>query len=139
MNAEYLRPDFRDQPVVLVVDDDGLIRNLARITLEREGYFVLTAGNGVEALLLSRQYPGVIHVLLTDFEMPKMNGVQLVEHVCSERPGTQVVLMSGSCRAITSSLPLLQKPFGSRLLAETVRGLLSIYQQQQQQPSSLFS
>jgi hypothetical protein len=55
---ETLRPIHCDQSVVLVVEDDVLVRNFARIVLEREGYFILTADHGQEALCLSQRYPG---------------------------------------------------------------------------------
>ena len=129
MNAEFLRPDFPGQPVILVADDEVLILNIARISLEREGYFVLTAENGEEALSLSRQYSGEIHVLISDVEMPKMNGLDLTSHITNERPETQVVLMSGWCEATNSKRPFLRKPFVPTLLTETVRRLLAVCQE----------
>lgn len=55
-NPERLRPDRPDQSVILAAEDDVLVLNIVRITLERDGYFVLTAENGEEALMLSRNY-----------------------------------------------------------------------------------
>src|ERR1700693_3958944 len=52
-NPEHLRPDSRVQPVIFVVDDDVMVENIVRITLERNGYFILTAENGEEAVMLS--------------------------------------------------------------------------------------
>jgi DNA-binding NtrC family response regulator len=116
--------DFRDRVVILIVDDEIMVRNVARITLERQGYCVLTAEDGEDALRCSRRYPGIIHILLTDFEMPKMNGADLSRHISSERPEIQILLMGGSCEIIPSTLPLLRKPFGPTLLSNTVRDLL---------------
>src|SRR5213594_4872810 len=65
-SPEHLLPDNPDQPVILIAEDEVTIQNIARITLEREGYFVLTAENGEVAMLLSQQYPGKIHLLLAD-------------------------------------------------------------------------
>src|SRR5438093_11221235 len=74
-NPEHLRQNHPDQPVILIADDEVMIQNIVRVTLEQEGYFVLTAENGEAALVMSRQYPGRIHLLLTDVGMPNMSGV----------------------------------------------------------------
>ena len=128
MHSDNSLRAFRDRPVVLIVDDEAMIRNLARLTLEREGCFVLTAGNGEEALALSRQYPGIIHVLLTDFNMPKMNGVELIKHVSSERPDTRILMMSGGCDCSSSKFLFLPKPFGTQALVEAVSGAVEVHQ-----------
>ena len=74
-----------------------LILNIVRIVLESEGYFVLAANDGEEALNISRQYPGTIHALLSDVNMPNADGFQLREQILFERPGTKVLLMSATC------------------------------------------
>jgi CheY-like chemotaxis protein len=56
-----LRRARDDQPVVLVVDDEVMVCNIARFALEHAGLFVLTARDGEEALLMSRKFPGTIH------------------------------------------------------------------------------
>ncbi len=103
-----------------------MVQNVARITLEHDGYFVLTADDGENALLLSRQYPGPIHVLLTDIVMPRMNGVELSRHISAERPGTEIVYMSGYPfdERVNPNYPLLQKPFGPKQLTETIKNLM---------------
>jgi len=83
---EHLRPTQTDQTVVLIAEDDVLIRNVARLVLESEGYFILTAQNGDEALTISRLYPGTIHALLSDVVMPKLDGLKLREMVLKEPP-----------------------------------------------------
>jgi two-component system, cell cycle sensor histidine kinase and response regulator CckA len=127
-NPEHLRPSEPDQPVILVAEDEILVQNIARITLEQEGYFVLTAPNGEVALYLSRQYPGQIDLLLTDVVMPQMSGVELSERISKERPGIQIVLMSGNSFAenINPKFPFLQKPFGPKELRETIKGLIPV-------------
>jgi DNA-binding NtrC family response regulator len=114
-----------NRPVVLIADDEVMVRNIARITLERQGYAVLIAENGAEALSLSRHYQGHIDVLLSDFEMPKMNGLELGRHVCSERPDTLVLLMSGSENLPQITVPFIRKPFGPIQLTEKIRELLA--------------
>src|SRR4051794_8375346 len=110
-NPDHLRPDRPDQPVILIADDDVMILNIVRITLERDGYFVLTAENGEAALMLSRSYSGEIHLLLSDVCMPKMSGIQLSKRITQERPGICVLLMSGSFEEENPGFPLLRKPF----------------------------
>src|ERR1700687_2217614 len=94
-NTENLRPVHADQTVVLIAEDEVLIRNFARIALEKEGYFVLSACDGEEALIISRAYAGLIHMLLSDIKMPGMDGLELREQILVERPGIKIMLMSG--------------------------------------------
>jgi DNA-binding NtrC family response regulator len=128
----HLLPDRPDQPVILIVDDDVLILNVARVTMERDGYFVLTAEDGDNALHLSRNYPGDIHLLLTDVRMPRMSGIQLGKRVQRERPETRVLLMSGAFDENNPGFTLLHKPFGITKLSETVKGLLPPIQKREQ-------
>ena len=110
--------------MILLVDDDPLLRNAARIALEREGYFILTAADGEEALHLSRSFPGKIRLLLTDVEMPKVDGLQLREKLLEERPATKALLMSARVK-----MPLkqgfLRKPFTLDALRKRVREMLT--------------
>jgi DNA-binding response OmpR family regulator len=122
-NSEHLLSSCTDQPVILLVDDEPAIRNMTRIVLEDEGYFILTAANGEEALRLSRTFPGAIHLLLTDVEMPGLNGLQLRERLREERPATKVLLMSGAA-GVAEEQALLVKPFGLDVLKERVRLVL---------------
>jgi hypothetical protein len=65
-------PDLRSlgvyQPVILVADDEALIRNLVTLLLQHDGYFVLSAADGHEGLELSRKYPGPIDLVITDVQ-----------------------------------------------------------------------
>jgi len=85
----------RPQHRILVVEDETPVRNLVQLLLTRAGYVVISAGDGQEALELSRLYPGKIDLVITDIEMPRMSGSDLAEHIKLERPDTQVLLMSG--------------------------------------------
>ena len=121
-----LRPSQPDQTVILIAEDEVMIRNVARIVLEKEGYFILTAHDGDEALHISRKFPGVIHALLSDVTMPKMDGMQLREQILKERPGIPVLLMSGQMDAAPpNGVPFLAKPFGPAILMDRVRELLA--------------
>jgi two-component system cell cycle sensor histidine kinase/response regulator CckA len=115
---------------ILLVEDEEIVRSLARTTLEAAGYHVIEAGSGEEALLLARE-PAEIDLLLTDVVMPGMNGRELAQHVTATRPGLSVLYTSGySEEAITHQLPLdpraafLEKPFTAYALTRTVRDVL---------------
>ena len=108
-----------DSELVLLAEDDVVVRNMVRLILEGAGFQVLAAADGMEALSISRQYSGRIDVLLTDFEMPHMNGVSLIEHIKPERPGILVLLMSGSLtgplQVDSVEVKLLHKPFSATM------------------------
>ena len=121
---EKLRPDDPNQAVVLIAEDDVMVLNLVRITLERDGYFILTAENGEEAVLVSRNYAGEIHILLTDVCMPRMTGLQAAKRIRAERPGICVLVMSGTFDEENPGYPCVRKPFSSTQLSKTIQGLL---------------
>ena len=117
------------QSVILVADDEPLIRNLVTLLMQREGHFVLSAADGHEGLELSRKYPGLIDLLITDVNMPRMNGTDLCGHLMEERPGIKVLMMSAAnMREIVSqnaNLPFLPKPFDGETLKTRVRAILA--------------
>ena len=123
-NTEYLRPVHPDQTVVLIAEDEVLIRNIARIALEKEGYFVLAACDGEEALTISRAYAGLIHMLLSDIKMPRMDGLELRKRILAERPGIKILLMSGLTDPQIERTTLLRKPFVPSLLLDATRQLI---------------
>jgi two-component system cell cycle sensor histidine kinase/response regulator CckA len=113
-----------DQKVVLIADDDPIARYLARLILESEGYFVLAANDGVEAIAISRDFSAPIHVVLTDVEMPLMDGTELRRRIVIERPTTRVLLMSASNCPIPN-VPFVQKPLERAKLTELLHCVLS--------------
>lgn len=116
-----------DRPVVLLAEDDVLVRNMVRHILESAGFRVLAAADGMEALTLSRQFTGRIDVLLTDHDMPHMDGIALVEHIKPERPAIPVLMMSGRLsnppKIHNIEVKLLPKPFSAAALVQTIRSL----------------
>jgi two-component system cell cycle sensor histidine kinase/response regulator CckA len=124
-DPEHLRPSHPDQLVILVVDDEVIVRNVARITLEADGYFVLDAHDGEEALHISRRFPGTIHAVLSDVVMPEIDGLQLRERILTERPGIKVLLMSGRMDSLPTCLPFLAKPYSPAVLKDRIRQLLA--------------
>ncbi len=129
-NLQDAHPSGIHQSVVLVADDDVLIRNLVTILLQREGHVVLSASDGQEGLELSRKYPGTIDLVITDVEMPRLNGMNLIAHLLEERPGIKSIVMSGSeMQEIVIqniNLPFLPKPFDMEALIARVRAILGI-------------
>ena len=116
-----------ERRVVLLADDDVLLRNLVRLSLKDAGFQVLSAADGLEALTLSRNYPAKIDVLLTDIDMPNLDGISLAERIRTERPYIKVLFMSGglssSFRIDAVDVKLLPKPFSPQVLVQVIRGL----------------
>ncbi|HEX2872635.1 MAG TPA: PAS domain S-box protein [Polyangiaceae bacterium] len=80
---------------LLVVEDDDSLRAALRTVLAKQGYRVLEAQNGSEALMISQHFQLPIHLLLTDVVMPRMSGRELVPQLLAERPELKVLYMSG--------------------------------------------
>jgi two-component system, cell cycle sensor histidine kinase and response regulator CckA len=125
-------PQARGRGTVLLVEDEETVRRVAERVLSRGGYTVLTAGEGAEAMALSRQHPGIIHVLVTDLVMPRMSGSDLARRLMAERPGIRVLFISGYDRdAARTHAPLeagtdfVQKPFSPEALLDAVARLLA--------------
>ena len=121
---------FGDE-TVLLVEDESWVRTLVRQCLEKHGYTVLEAEDGEHALRINDRYRGVIHLLLTDVVMPKMNGVELAEQITLLRAGIRVLYMSGyTDHAVLSHGHLqpgeafLQKPFTIEELVGKVRQII---------------
>jgi PAS domain S-box-containing protein len=101
---------------ILFVDDDRSVREMVAPTLLEQGYRVLAASNGAEALALFRQHELEVHLILADVVMPVMDGLELTEKVHSLLPELPVILMSGTFEAGKEPLPtgaanFLVKPF----------------------------
>jgi len=114
--------------VILVVDDEVAVRALIANVLRKEGYQVLDASNGQHALEILKVHAGPVHLLLTDFVMPGMNGIELATAVRNERQGTTVLVISGytssQIAAEEKKVDFLQKPMSPHTLLEKVRELL---------------
>ena len=100
----------------------------SRTFFREAGFVVLTADDGRAGLEASRNYPGVIDLLLSDVDMPRMDGLELYRIIAAERPGIKVVMMSGDLLATgqvaVKGLPFLQKPFTHTALRKAVEALL---------------
>jgi PAS domain S-box-containing protein len=107
-----------DGKIVLLVEDDDLMRTLTRQLLEEHGYQILEAKDGQGALQVAASHPGRIHILLTDVVMRGVNGPELVARLNGSRPDMKTVYMSGYTGELivrddiaSQGIPLLEKPF----------------------------
>jgi len=101
------------------------------MALRRNGYTVLTAESGPDALEMVRSHDGDIDLLITDVVMPDMNGPELVRHIALMRPGLQTLFMSGYLDdalgergVLPANVNFIQKPFSPRVIAQRVRDIL---------------
>jgi two-component system cell cycle sensor histidine kinase/response regulator CckA len=115
-------------PTVLVVDDEPLLRKLIRLVLEDEGFHVLTAESGSEAMNVSESHRGEIDLVVSDVTMPGMDGPTLVKELLESNPNLPVLFVTGSCERIplrkNDPFPFIEKPFSPDTLAVTARNLL---------------
>ena len=116
---------------LLLVEDEEAVRRTAHEFLTQNGYAVLEAQNGEEAIVVAQQHPGDIHLMITDVVMPRMGGAKLAEQLASVRPGMKVLFVSGYAEnTVARQGPIdvahnfLQKPFGLKQLARKVREVL---------------
>ena len=115
---------------VLLVDDEQEVRSIIADILRNEGYRVLEAASGHEALAASDAHPGNIDLLLTDLIMPGMTGRMLADLLSSRRPGITVVFISGYVIDPSDSLPeqgiyFIQKPVTAETLLKKISEALS--------------
>jgi PAS domain S-box-containing protein len=116
---------------VLLVEDELAVRQSTREYLMLNGYIVLEAKNGEDALCIARDYIPPIHMMITDVVMPNMGGAKLAGHLATERPGMKVLFVSGYAEntvlrhgAIDVTTRFLQKPFSLKTLAHKIREVL---------------
>jgi signal transduction histidine kinase len=121
----------RGSETILLVEDEEAVRELALEVLQGQGYTVLSARHGAEALLTAEQHAGPIQLVLTDVVMPGMSGVELSARLRALRSGMRVLFTSGYAgdrvghAAHSGTRPeLLQKPFSPEALARRVRQVL---------------
>jgi PAS domain S-box-containing protein len=116
---------------ILLVEDDGPLRQLAQRTLESRGYSVLAAATPHEAMQIVDSHPQTIHLLLTDVILPEMNGPALAERISAQRAGMRVLYMSGYTDdaifrqgILERHVHFVQKPFAHEELLRKVRSAM---------------
>ncbi len=135
--AQAARPEgpgplLRGSETVLLVEDEALLRELLQESLEANGYSVLVARDGAEALQIAEGHAGAIPIMVTDVIMPGMTGPKIMELMERIRPGIKVLYISGysdesvvSHGLIGAGRAFLSKPFGPEALLQKVRESLS--------------
>lgn len=112
---------------ILLAEDEPALRTLFRLMLEAEGYRVLLAADGVEALTVAEEIAGSIDLLVSDVRMPRKSGPELAKLLRRRRPGVKVLFVTGlACEAdLGVADGVLGKPFRAGDLKARVRELLS--------------
>ena len=125
------KPVSHGSETVLLVEDEAIVRTLTKQILEMNGYRVIDAANGEEALRLFRQYDGDIDLMITDIVMPLMSGRELADSVAQLCPEMQILFISGYTDeavlrhgVLSADVPFLEKPFTPDILARKVREVL---------------
>lgn len=115
-------------PALLLVDDDPFLRRATARALKREGYLVLEAEDGEQALTVAAAH-GAVEVLVTDLTMPKLDGCKLAQRLLADRPRLKVVFLSGyappelECEIAAAGHRYLHKPFSAGELVKVLREL----------------
>jgi len=128
--AKGLAP-LRGTETVLVAEDSESVRKLMVAALRQQGYQVIEAVDGAEALRKSGEHPGEVQLLVTDMVLPGMTGPEIAAAVSAQRPGIKVLYASGYTEhgviengGLEVGKPFLQKPFTPEALSRKVRELL---------------
>jgi CheY-like chemotaxis protein len=121
----------QNDETVLVTDDESMVLDLVRTLLQAQGYKVLLAADGPEAIRISKEHPGAIDLLLTDMVMPGMSGPELAKELMARRPLMKVLYMSGYTEYAVVNQGVMErvqsfiwKPFSNAALAQKVREVL---------------
>ncbi|MCK5096810.1 MAG: response regulator [Desulfobacteraceae bacterium] len=124
--------ELHGNEVILLVEDDEELCNLASKTLQKFGYKLFSASNGVEALELIKNEKLIFDLLITDLIMPDMNGKELSDNIQKLYPGTTILFTSGytdnhivNSGELVKDVEFLQKPFTVNALLKKVRSILN--------------
>jgi CheY-like chemotaxis protein len=122
-------PSTAKEIVILLAEDEPVVRNLVRTMLTQSGYAVLTANDGAEAVEICRAFTDDIHLFLTDVAMPRVDGLRAAAAVRKLRQEIKVIVMSGNTTEtiLSENRPdaFLRKPFIPPTLLECVQKVLA--------------
>lgn len=119
---------------ILLVEDEERVREVMELTLRLSGYHVLSVNSSLDALEMIDNYAGTIHLMVTDFALPFMNGADLAAKLRRARPEAKILYVSGFPKQDVqefhettgrTALEFLQKPFTPEALEEKVCELLA--------------
>ncbi len=129
--VEPTSPRLRGRETVLLVEDEGMVRELGSRVLNSHGYLVLEAEDGLEALEVCKHHEGPIHLVVTDVVMPGMNGGELARRIADLVPDAEILFISGYTGGalvehgvLEDGTNFLQKPFSPDAFVRTVRAIL---------------
>jgi PAS domain S-box-containing protein len=118
---------------ILVVEDEEGVRHVLQDILKANGYHVLLAADGIEAVEICDRYENSIHLLITDMVLPQMGGREVAKRLTAARPKIKVIFISGYTEnsigyhgALDAAIPFLQKPFTATALLQKVRQVLKV-------------
>ncbi len=127
----HIQPPRGNGELILVVDDEPAIADVARKVLEAHNYQVLLATDGIDALALFAQDPDKTAIVLTDLMMPFLDGVGLIRAIRKMKPGQAVIASTGLGEKqhldklkILGIVNILSKPYGAGTLLRTIHDAL---------------
>ena len=142
----YLNGVEAPSGTVLVIEDDPGVRHLSRRTLEAVGYLVLEAEDGIEGLRLVEEHASQLRLVVTDIEMPRLDGISVARTLAAKYPHIGVICMSGRLDETTfeSAIsrprpPFLAKPFSVDDLARTTFETIARFERQGSSQESQFA
>jgi CheY-like chemotaxis protein len=130
---EAVRPREGSSATILVVEDADDLRDITELILKKNGYRVITAASGPQALEIAKKHAGDIDLLLTDVVMPLMHGPDLAQRMRAAQPEIRVLYMSGYAQpmvgngdALEEGVLLIEKPFTEPVLLDGVEQALHV-------------
>ena len=118
---------------VLLVEDEQALREVTERIFTRDGYHVLTAAGGSDAIAIAAGYDGEVHLLVTDVVMPHMLGKEVAERVRQLKPDIEVLYISGYARPVLASagrldsdMHLIEKPFSASSITQKAAQILGL-------------